>query len=61
MTIASVHSGPGPQGGVDTEFVLDYQRASLTQPASTPGTTDTTQLTVPVQHDVLPHDHGWLV
>jgi len=58
VTIASVHRGPGAQGGVGTELVLDYQRASLTHPASTPGTTDTTLLTVPVQHDVLPHDHG---
>jgi hypothetical protein len=54
VTIASVHRGPGAQGGVGTELVLDYQRASLTHPASTPGTTDTTLLTVPVQHDVLP-------
>jgi type VI secretion system secreted protein Hcp len=60
VTIASLHTAPGAQGGIETELALNFTRASVTDPASTPPTA-TAQPIVPVQHDVLPHDHGWLV
>jgi type VI secretion system secreted protein Hcp len=60
VTIASLHTAPGAQGGIETELALNFTRASVTDPASTPPTA-TAQPIVPVQHDVLPPDHGWLV
>jgi type VI protein secretion system component Hcp len=60
LHVTTLHSTPDPQGGVETEFTLSFGRATLTDLASTPGTT-AAQPIAPVQHDVLPHDHGWLV
>jgi hypothetical protein len=39
---------------VNTDLIFNIAQASITKVGSTPET-------APVQHDVLPHDHGWLV
>ena len=59
VQVAAVHTDPTAQSGVDTDVVLNFAKATLTDPTSTPPTTTTTAA---VHHDVLlSQDHGFLL
>jgi type VI secretion system secreted protein Hcp len=59
VQVTAVHTDPTGQSGVDTDVVLNFAKATLTDPASTPPTTTTTAA---VHQDVLlSHDHGFLL